>query len=258
MRPRYTEYEQLRRVGEAPAAAPPAGATGKETPMPTPRNDERSVTRTYRAAIRLGEDFVTLEETITLPITASDEDVQQAVDLGWRIFRTQREAIDQQVAGVREAQPAHAPITVRDPEAPASDKQRNYIATLQDNLSWSSEQLGTYAVDHGVDLVTMTKGQASSFIDGLKKLADERARYHAEPRHRPTSDDPLVDGVGSQPASERQLQALARLAQGRALDLDEETERRFSVASSDLSDEQARILLSEWQPRPARSKQPAL
>lgn len=221
--------------------------------MPTPRNDERSVTRTYRAAVRLGEDFITLEETVTLPLDASDEEVQKAVDLGWRIFRAQREAVEQQVAGVREAQGSHGPITVRDPDAPASDKQRNYIATLQDNLGWPSEQLASYAAEHGVDFVTMTKGQASGFIDGLKKLADERSRYHADSRARPAGDDPLADGVGSQPASERQIQALARLAQGRALDLDEETERRFGVASSDLSDEQARMLLSEWQVRPARN-----
>jgi len=220
--------------------------------MATPSSHERSVTRTYRAAVRLGEDYITLEETITLPLTASDEDVQQAVELGLRIYRAQREAVEQQVAGIRESQGAPTAITVRDPEAPASEKQRNYIATLQDNLTWSSDQLSTYAGDHSVDLVTLTKGQASSFIDGLKKLADERVRYQAEPRPRTVADDPLADGVGSQPASEKQLQALARLAQSRALDLDQESERRFGVSSSDLSDEQARMLLSEWQVRPAR------
>jgi len=220
--------------------------------MATPSSHERSVTRTYRAAVRLGEDYITLEETITLPLTASDDDVQQAVELGLRIYRAQREAVEQQVAGIRESQGAPAGITVRDPESPASEKQRNYIATLQDNLTWSSDQLSTYAGEHSVDLVTLTKGQASSFIDGLKKLADERVRYQAEPRPRAIADDPLADGVGSQPASEKQLQALARLAQSRALDLDQESERRFGISSSDLSDEQARMLLSEWQVRPAR------
>lgn len=217
--------------------------------MTTP-TDERSVTRTYRAAVRLGEDYVTLEETITLPIDASDEEVQQAVDLGWRIYRAQREAVDQQVAAVREAQGAPAPITVRDPDAPASDKQRNYIATLQDNLAWSNEELAGYAGEHGVDLVTMTKGQASSFIDGLKKLADERTRYNADQRARVVAEAPAEAG---QPASERQLQALGRLAQSRAVDLDDETARRFGVASAELSDEQARALLGEWQARPARA-----
>ena len=52
--------------------------------MATPRknSDERMVSRTYRAAIRIGEDFITMEETIALPLDASDEEVTQAVDLG--------------------------------------------------------------------------------------------------------------------------------------------------------------------------------
>lgn len=220
--------------------------------MATPSREERSVTRTYRAAVRLGEDFITLEETITLPLDASDEEVQQAVDLGWRIYRAQREAVEGQVATVREGQPAAPAITVRDPDSPASDKQRNYIATLQDNLSWSNEQLAGYAGEHGVDLVTMTKGQASAFIDGLKKLADERARFASESKARMVAE-PAAEPYGErQPASERQLQALARLAQTRALDLDAETERRYGVPSAQLSDDQARALLGEWQARQAR------
>ncbi|MBX0326774.1 hypothetical protein K2Z83_03645 [Oscillochloris sp. ZM17-4] len=216
------------------------------SPKPTP--GERSVTRTYRAAIRLGEDFITLEETVTLPLDASDEDVQRAVDLGWRIYAAQRDAVAQQVAGAREGHGQAAPITVRDPDSPASDKQRNYIAALQDDLSWTNEQLGSYAGEHSVDLVTMTKGQASSFIDSLKKVADDRTRYGADQgRARAVSDQPAG---ASQPASEKQLQALARIAQTRALSLDAETSQRFGVASEALSDEQARALLSEWQSRP--------
>lgn len=210
---------------------------------------ERKVTRTYRAAIRLGEDFITLEETITLPLDASDDDVKQAVDLGLRIYQAQREAVEQQIAVIREAQSPPAMPSVRDPDAPASEKQRNYIATLQDHLAWNNEQLTSYATDHAVDLVTMTKGQASNFIDGLKKLADERARYQAESRARAVSD---AHAEGSQPASARQIQALTNIANERKLNLDEETERRFGIVSADLSDEQARTLLSEWQTRPAR------
>jgi hypothetical protein len=223
--------------------------------MSNPTPSDRSVTRTYRAAIRLGEDFITLEETITLPLSASDDEVQQAVDLGWRIYAAQREAVAQQVAGVREAQGQTASITVRDPDAPASDKQRNYIAALQEDLSWTNEQLASYASDHSVDLVTMTKGQASGFIDGLKKMADDRTRYSADNgRARAVAEQPATQ---HQPASERQLQALARIAQTRAIDLDAETQGRFGVASEALSDEQARALLSEWQPRsrPQRAAQ---
>lgn len=227
--------------------------------MATPTPRERSVSRTYRAAIRLGEDFITLEETVVLPIDASDEDVQQAVDLGWRIYRAQRETVEQQIGHIRESQAAPAPIVVRDPDAPASDKQRNYIAALQDDLTWTSEQLTTYAGDHGVDLVTMTKGQASAFIDGLKKLAEERTRYTAETpaRHQGApahATQPLPSTPALRvPASDKQLQALARIAQTRALNLDQETDERFGVSSEQLSDEQARTLLAEWQARPARN-----
>ncbi|MFQ3663553.1 MAG: hypothetical protein SNJ69_14320 [Chloroflexaceae bacterium] len=223
--------------------------------MATPRGDERTVTRTYRAAVRLGEDYITLEETITLPIGASDEDVQQAVDLGWRIYRAQREAIEQQIAAVREAQAPHPAIMVRDPDAPASEKQRNYIATLQDQLNWTSDQLTAFAGEHGVDLVTMTKGQASAFIDGLKKLAEERVRYTVEARARAVEEARAVRD-GAPPATEKQVQALARLAHSRALDLDAELIRRFGVDSSGLSDDQARALLSEWQTRSGRAASP--
>lgn len=212
--------------------------------MAATKRDERSVTRTYRAAIRLGEDFITLEETITLPLDASEADVQKAVELGWTIFRTQRDAVEQQIAHVRETQATSAPITVRDPDSPASDKQRNYIAALQDDLSWTSEQLTRYAYDHGLDLVTLTKGQASGFIDDLKRIAEDRTRYVAEtptPTRQRTSADP------NQPASERQIQALERLAQSRARDLSAEIQDRFAAEISTLTHEQASLLISEWQ-----------
>ncbi|NTW02511.1 MAG: hypothetical protein HGA19_14735 [Oscillochloris sp.] len=219
--------------------------------MSTPTLSERSVSRTYRAAIRLGEDFVTLEETIALPLDASDEEIQRAVDLGWRIYTAQRDAVAQQVATVRETQGYSAPITVRDPDSPASEKQRNYIAALQEDLSWTNDQLAGYAGELSVDLVTMTKGQASGFIDNLKKITEDRSRYSVEQgRIKVVNDQPAG---GDQPASEKQLQALHRIAQSRSLDLDAETQHRFTVSSNALTDEQARTLLSEWQSRPNRT-----
>ena len=135
-----------------------------------------TISRTYRAAIRLGEDFVTLEETIVLPIDATDEEITQAVDLGWRIFEAQRAAAEQQISEIRAGMPAVPPqIRMREPDAPASDKQRNYIATLQEQLGWSGEQLAAYAQEQEIDLAGMTKGQASAFIDGLKALVGQAA-----------------------------------------------------------------------------------
>ncbi len=210
---------------------------------------EPVVSRTYRAAIRIGEDFVTLEETITLPIDATDDEVAQAVDLGWRIYRAQRAAIEEQVAGVRETQPAPQPPTVRDPDAPASDKQRHYITVLQDDLAWSHEQLAAYAHEQQVDLVTMTKGQASAFIDTLKKLAEERTTYTTASRSTGRSDEggAPVRPADTGPANEKQLIALERLAQQHGFDLDAEVRRRFDVACNELTGAQASALLREWQ-----------
>jgi hypothetical protein len=233
--------------------------------MASPRKsgDERLVSRTYRAAIRIGEDFITLEETISLPLDASDEEVAQAVELGWRVYRAQREAIEVQIAGVRETQSAPPPIVVRDPDAPASEKQRNYIATLQDNLTWTSEQLAAYAEEQSVDLVTMTKGQASTFIDGLKKLTEERAQYGDSARSKPSTvraeEASGANGAASTrpadgtPVNEKQLHALERLAQQQGLDLDMESRRRYGVVAHGLTFEQASALLREWQ-RPAQAR----
>ena len=240
--------------------------------MANPRKsgDERMVSRTYRAAIRIGEDFITMEETIALPLDASDEEVTQAVELGWRIFRAQREAADAQVTDIRSAIGTPAPITVRDPDSPASDKQRNYIVTLQDNLTWNSEHLAAYAEEQNVDLVTMTKGQASLFIDGLKKLAEERATYGdsarvkapssasqhtrpAEPSTHSTNSGQANSAQGATPVNEKQIHAMERLAQQQGLDLDKESRRRFEVDAHGLTYEQASSLLRELQ-RPAAGR----
>jgi hypothetical protein len=253
----------------------PVGQEDRIMASPRKSGDERLVSRTYRAAIRLGEDFITLEETITLPLDASDEEVTQAVDLGWRIYRAQREAAEAQATDVRSGAPAPAPITIRDPDAPASDNQRNYIATLQDKLAWNSEQLATYAEEHSVDLVTMTKGQASGFIDGLKKLSEERAQYADNARGKaqtPRADEATgsaparsadaANGSGQgTPVNEKQLHALERLAQQQGLDLDMETRRRYGLVAHGLTFEQASALLREWQrPAPGRKSvgEPAL
>jgi len=231
--------------------------------------DERMISRTYRAAIRIGEDFITLEETIALPLEASDEEVAQAVDLGWRIYRAQREAAEAQIADVRGSAGAPAPIIVRDPDAPASDKQRNYVVTLQDNLAWNSEQLASYAEEQSVDLVTMTKGQASLFIDGLKKLAEERSTYGDSTRAKapasraetPAGATTTARPTDGAPVNEKQLHAMERLAQQHGLNLDTESRQRFGVVAHDLTYEQAAALLRELQrPTPARRavNEPAL
>lgn len=208
--------------------------------MPAKPQSERSVTRTYRTAIKLGDDFITIEETITLPIDADDQMVQQAVDLGWRIFRSQREAVEQQIAQIREQHAATTAITVRDPDAPASERQRNFIASLQQALGWSGEKLAAFAQEHGYDLVALNKGQASAFIDELRRVQEEQQRLVvAEERAR----------YANQPVSDKQRNAILSLARELTLDADAEAQRRFNAAVDQLTNEQAATLISEWQAR---------
>jgi hypothetical protein len=204
-----------------------------------------TVTRTYRASIRIGEDFLTLEETVSLPLDASDEDIAQAVALGWRIYQAQQESLEAQVAQMREARLAAAPAasstpTIREPDAPASERQRSYINRLQQGLSWSDEQLAHYASEQGVRLVDLTRGQASNFIDGLKRLAEDQAPYQTDSGE---DREPV-------PLTERQQQALSRLAQERGLDLDEAVAQQYGVGVHDLNGEQASELIRAWQRAP--------
>ncbi len=208
--------------------------------MPAKSQSERSVTRTYRTAIKLGDDFITIEETITLPIDADDQMVQQAVDLGWRIFRSQRDAVEQQIAQIREQHAATTAITVRDPDAPASERQRNFIASLQQALGWSGEKLAAFAQEHGYDLFALNKGQASAFIDELRRVQEEQQRLVvAEERAR----------YANQPVSDKQRNAILSLARELTLDADAEAQRRFNAAVDQLTNEQAATLISEWQAR---------
>lgn len=66
-------------------------------------------------------------------------------------------------------------------EPPATAKQLRYIGQLQDDLCWTSEQINAYAAEQSVNLTTMAKGQASAFIDGMKRLAEERNEERPPP-----------------------------------------------------------------------------
>ncbi len=71
---------------------------------------------------------------------------------------------------------------ITDGGPPASDKQRNFIAGLQDKLNWTSEQLAAYASEQRLDLALLTKSQASTMIEQLRALAEERVAPTESPR----------------------------------------------------------------------------
>ena len=83
-----------------------------------------TVTRLMRASIKLGDDFVTIEECVVLPIGASDTQIADAVTTGLRIFQAQQSAIEEQISGLRSA-----PAAVRTPSL-ASKKQISFIESL--------------------------------------------------------------------------------------------------------------------------------
>lgn len=105
-------------------------------------------------------------------------DVDAAFDEARRQVEAQYERV---IALRRDAGEPQSP-----PSPPATSKQRNYIARLQDDLCWTSEQLAVYAKKQDVDLVTMTTREASAFIDGMKRLNEERSDATRPP--------PLADG----------------------------------------------------------------
>jgi len=233
---------------------------------------ESLITRIYRAAIRSGDDYITIEETIALPPTASDADISQAVDTGLRIFRAQQAAVEAQVASIRDAHPA-APVRIADPEAPASEKQRSYLEYLVTTLELPDAQMQTTLREHGTSYETLTKGQASEIIDRLKGQLDGRSSTPASdnnapaptnaqaeiavatPTPAPAAPTPAVapanrDGT---PASTRQIAALQRVAGQHGVDLLAEVRSRFGAGSlDDLNVTEAGALLQELQNRPTR------
>lgn len=220
--------------------------------------NEALVTRTYRAAIRCGEDFITIEETIALPPAASDEEITQAVDTGLRIYRAQQAAIEAQIAAIRAEHPAAGP-RILDPDAPASEKQRSYLEYLAATLEWPAGQLQSFLREQGATLEALTKGQASEIIDSLKKQLDV-GHAPAGADSAPAPEQAVIAVAGnppgaahSAPASTRQIAALQRVAGQHGVDIADEARVRFGVANlNDLTSLEAGALLQELQNRAAK------
>ncbi len=215
------------------------------------------VTRTLRAAVKIGDDYYTIEETISLPPTADDDQIAQAVDAGLRMYTAQREAVEAQVRNLREqvvSQPL--PVQLREPDAPASDKQRAYMDFLARELNIDGDQLAMIANEHNMDLHTLTKREASELIDVLKKRQEAGNADGAEEDSH--EEAPAPQAKPAQPAlpmgdriTQRQIRALDRLAEERGVDLDAEVQERFGERPVDqLTTDEAGRLLGELQQRP--------
>jgi hypothetical protein len=136
---------------------------------------EPSVSRTYRAAVKIGEDYVTIEETITLDVEASDEQIAQAVELGWRIFKAQQDSAKAQILEARESYGD-------DRERIALPSQLERISDLQRILGWDAQQLTDFLAERRLDGSKLSRRQASLVVDQLRRLIDENQRDSA-PAH---------------------------------------------------------------------------
>jgi pyruvate/2-oxoglutarate dehydrogenase complex dihydrolipoamide acyltransferase (E2) component len=219
------------------------------------------VTRTLRAAVKIGDDYYTIEETISLPPTANDDQIMEAVDAGLRMYTAQREAVEAQVRNLREqvvSQPL--PVQLREPDAPASDKQRAYMDFLARELNIDGDQLSAIASEHNMDVQTLTKREASELIDVLKKRQEAGNADGAEEdsNEEAPAAAPAPQAKPAQPAlpmgdriTQRQIRALDRLAEERGVDLDAEVQERFGERPVDqLTTDEAGRLLGELQQRP--------
>lgn len=137
--------------------------------------NEPSVSRTYRAAVKIGEDYVTIEETITLDIDATDAQIAQAVELGWRMFKAQQDSAKAQILEARESYGD-------DRERIALPSQLERISDLQRLLGWDAQQLADFLAERRLDGSKLSRRQASLVVDQLRRLIDEQQR-DAAPAH---------------------------------------------------------------------------
>lgn len=199
--------------------------------MPTSSRTNAGVTRTLRAALKIGEDYVTIEESITLASDASDADIQAAVALGWRIYTQQREAVEAQISEMRDAYGS-------DRERPVLPSQLRTIDNLQRVLGWDAAHLANFLAERRLDITQLTRRQASAIIEQLRKLFDDQQR----------DEGPINKG---------QYDTLQRMASAANIDIDAAIQQHLAidVPLAELTyGEAAQLLnaLKSERPRPPR------
>ena len=161
-----------------------------------------TVTRVMRASIKIGHDFLTLEESVVLPVGANDAAIAEAVATGLRIFQAQQSAIEEQISGIRANPPAP-----RSPK-PATANQISFIERLAGNVGHS---IASAVETCGFVVEGLTSDQASRVID-LLKLA-EIGTDAAPAGTAVDSDEPVPASRATQPITEQQGRAITALCQ---------------------------------------------
>ncbi len=229
---------------------------------------EATVTRTMRVAIKVADNYYTLEETISLPPGASDTQIAEAVGTGWRIYEQQRQEMEKQLVELQ-AQAAQMVMgnggypggngerpAIREPNAPASERQRGFIDRLLHDLGWDETRLSQVCAELGYNPLTLTKHEAAQLIDRLKATLADQQGTTQEQSPPPAPEPPQAAAAtfrmpnGNQ-ATQRQIRALTRTAEERGLNLFKELEASYPGRNIDqLTMDEAGALLAEWQQRP--------
>lgn len=128
------------------------------------------VEQSFRYARKVGDNYVTGEMKVILPVGASDAEIQAAIATGVRIGIAMGHAVLEQVdqAVAEQVDAGSQPIKIKEPDAPASEKQIKYLYKLSDELGLSG--LAAVAATHNIDLAQMTKSGASTLIEYLTAL----------------------------------------------------------------------------------------
>lgn len=200
--------------------------------MPAPARPQSSVTRTLRAALKIGEDYVTIEESITLASDASDAEIDAAVAFGWRVYTRQREAIEAQISELRDAYGS-------DRERPALPSQLRAIENVQRVLNWDAAQLANFLAERRYDITQLTRRQASTIIEQLRRSVDEQQR----------AEGPITKG---------QYDTLQRLATSTHIDIDAAIRQHLNldVPLAELTFGEATLLVNALRterPRPRKN-----
>lgn len=118
-----------------------------------------SVTCEYRVAVKVGDDYYTVDSIISLPPGATSAEIQEAVATRDAIQAAQSPGVNQLVAAIKDAA-----------GEPASQDQRNYIYRLLRDINWKDEHFSALLAERGLANETLTKRQASKIIDHLKEI----------------------------------------------------------------------------------------
>lgn len=189
----------------------------KRTKAASPVATDASVRSIYRTSIKIGDDFHTLEGEITVPVGASDDLIREAQATADRVGVVQREATQAAIADLREdaaavPQVRNARYTPKDPDAPATDKQRTAIDRIAERKGWSLDVLVTFCETIGYPVLTLTKAQASWLIDML-----DSAPVQPPPPTEPAPESAAAEALPFVPdAAERGAAAAAERAEAEA------------------------------------------